>query len=175
MVSANFWHRQGQKYAPSFANIFMANLEDEVLHKAKCKPLVMFRFIDDIFVIWNHSRDELKQSSPIYLAVMTKPIKIDCNINETSVDFLDVTIFKGSGFFNHNILDTKVYFKETNTHELLHKKSFNPKRTFQGILKLQLIRFLTICNNMEDFHEATSILFKCSVKNDITQEDFLDR
>ena len=26
----------------------MANLEDEVLHKAKCKPLVMFRFINDI-------------------------------------------------------------------------------------------------------------------------------
>ena len=74
-----------------------------------------------------------------------------------------------------NVLDTKVYFKETNTHELPHKKYFNPKRTFQGILKLQLIRFLTICNNMEDFHEATSILFKCSVKNDITQEDFLDR
>ena len=34
------------------------------------------------------------------------------------------------------------------------------RNTFEGILKSQLIRFLTICNNMEDFHEATSILFK---------------
>ena len=41
----------GKKYAPSFANIFMAYLEDEVLRKAKCKPLAMFRFIDDIFFI----------------------------------------------------------------------------------------------------------------------------
>ena len=89
-----------------------------------------------------------------------KSIKIDCNINETSVGFFYVTIFKGSGFFNHNILDTKVYFKETDMHELLHEKFFHPKHPFEaGILKSQLIRFLTICNNMEDFHEAVSILF----------------
>ena len=30
----------GNKYAPSFANIFMAYLEDKVLNKAKYKPLV---------------------------------------------------------------------------------------------------------------------------------------
>ena len=108
----------GKKYAPSFANIFMANLEDEVLHKAKCKPLAMFRFIDDIFFIWNHSMDELTGFINLF-NTHDNSIKIDCNINETSVDFLDVTIFKGSGFSNHNILDTKVYFKETDTHELL--------------------------------------------------------
>ena len=38
-----------KKDAPIFANIFMVNLEDELLHKAKCKPLVMFRFINHIF------------------------------------------------------------------------------------------------------------------------------
>ena len=38
-----------KKYANSFANVFMANLEDEVLCKAKCKPLVMFRFIATYF------------------------------------------------------------------------------------------------------------------------------
>ena len=34
----------GKKYAPSFANIFKANLEDEVPRKTKCKPLAMLRF-----------------------------------------------------------------------------------------------------------------------------------
>ena len=116
----------GKKYAPSFANILTANLEDEFLHKAKCKPLVMFRFIDVIFFIWNHLRDELTEFINLFNS-HNKSIKIDCNINETSVDFLDVTIFTGSGFSNHNILDTKVYYKETDTHELLHKKYFHPK------------------------------------------------
>ena len=31
--------------------------------------------------------------------------EVCCNINVTSVDFLDVTILQGSGFSNHNILD----------------------------------------------------------------------
>ena len=47
-----------------------------------------------------------------------------CNINETSVDVLDRIIFEGYGFSNDNILDTKVYIKETDTHELLHKNLF---------------------------------------------------
>ena len=51
----------GKKYTHSFGNIFMVNVEDEVLRKAKCKPLVMFRFIDDIFFISTHSRDELTE------------------------------------------------------------------------------------------------------------------
>ena len=69
-------------------------------------------------------------------------------------------MFFGCRFSHHNVLHTNVYLKEMDTHELLHKKSFHPKHTFEGILKLQLTRFLTICNNMEDFHEATSVLFK---------------
>ena len=98
----------GKKYAPSFANIFMANLQDEVIRKAKCKPLATFRFNDDIFFISNHSRDELTEFIHLFNS-HDNSIKTDCNINETSVDFLDVTIFKGSGFSNPNILDTKVY------------------------------------------------------------------
>ena len=137
----------------------MANFDDKVLRKAKYKPLIMFRFIDDIFFIWNHSRDELTEFINLFYS-HDKSIKIDCNINEGSVDFLDVTIFKGSGFSNHNILDTKAYFIETDTYGLLHYKSFYPKHTFEGTLKSQHIRFLTICNNMEDLHEATSIQFK---------------
>ena len=96
----------------------------------------MFRFIDDIFFIWNHSRDELTEFI-YFFNTHGNSIKIDCNINETSVDFLDVTIFKGSGFSNHNILETKVYFKETDTHELLHKKVISSKTYFWGDLEIK--------------------------------------
>ena len=44
-----FGTAMGIKDLTSFANMFTANLEDEVLHKAKCKPLVTFRCIDDDF------------------------------------------------------------------------------------------------------------------------------
>ena len=77
-----------------------------------------------------------------------------------SVDFLDVTVFKGARFQDENILDTKVYFKPTDTHELLHKKSFHPRPTFEGILKSQIIRFYKICNNRDYFVTTCSILFQ---------------
>lgn len=57
-------------------------------------------------------------------------------------------------------LNTKVYFKATDTHALLHKDSFHPKHTFKGIVKSQLIRFHRICTDPKDVEEATSVLFK---------------
>ena len=56
----------GKKYASSFASIFMANMEEEVLSKVICKPLVMFRFIDDIFFNWTLSKDELTEFINIF-------------------------------------------------------------------------------------------------------------
>ena len=82
-----------KEYAPCLAKIFMANLEGEVLRKGKFKPLVMFRFIDGIsFFIWNHSRYDLAEFINLFNS-HDKSIKIDCNINESTVEFLDVTIF----------------------------------------------------------------------------------
>ena len=61
-------------------------------------------------------------------------------------------------------MDTKVFFKETDTHQLLHKTSFHPKHQFAGIIKSQLIRFKRICSSKHDFDFATSILFNAIKK-----------
>jgi hypothetical protein len=63
-------------------------------------------------------------------------------------------------FGNTGILDTKVFFKSTDTHQLLHKSSFHPKHTFRGILKSQIIRFDRISSRNEDFQRATNTLFR---------------
>ena len=149
----------GKKFAPNYANIFMANWEYEIMEKAKLKPSFSVRFLDDGFFVWEYSKEELQE----FIELMNShddSITITTNINEISADFLDVTVFKGNRFHHHNILDSKVHFKATNTHELLSRESYHPKHTFNGIIKSQLIRFLRICNNMEDFHDATSKLFK---------------
>ena len=59
-------------------------------------------------------------------------------------------IFKCCTCSNHNILDTTPYLKEMDMHALLYKSNLL-KITFERILKSQLIRFLMICNNVEDF------------------------
>lgn len=158
------WYQQisgvsmGRKFAPNFANVYMSNWEHEIMEKTDKKPKFYRRFLDDGFMIWEHSRQDLDA----FISLMNshdESINITAEINDMSVDFLDVTMYKGNRFFHHNILDSKVHFKMTDTHELLDHHSFHPKHTFNGIIKSQLIRFLRICNNMQDFHDATSMLF----------------
>ena len=148
----------GKIYAPTYANIFMANWEYEIMKKAKRKPDFYRRFIDDAILIWQDSIESLHQFLQLCNS-FDESIKISWEINQITCNFLDVTIFKGSRFLHHNILDTKVYFKATDTHELLDKKSYHPRHIFKSIVKSQLIRYRRICNNISDFHEATSILF----------------
>ena len=85
-------------------------------------------------------------------------IKLTSETSYDSVNFLDTTIFKGDRFRNTGRLDSKVFFKPTDTHQLLHKESFHPKHTFSGILKSQILRFHRICNNTNDFESATTVL-----------------
>ena len=78
--------------------------------------------------------------------------------------FLDVTTFKGPDFNTTGRLDTKVFFKPTDSHALLHYSSFHPKHTFTGIIKSQLIRFKRICSRPEDNMLAIQTLFKALSK-----------
>ena len=149
----------GKKFAPNYANIFMAKWESEALIKCPQKPMVYLRYLDDIFIIWEHGEDNFWKFYDI-LNSHAKSIKLKATINQNSIDFLDVTVFKGPAFTNTGILDTKVYFKPTDTHDLLHKKSHHPKHTFKGILKSQIIRFYRNCTREEDFQEACTTLFR---------------
>lgn len=56
-----------------------------------------------------------------------------------------------------------MFFKETDTHALLHKSSHHPKHTSAGLLKSQLLRFHMICSHKRDFIAATKTLFKALV------------
>ena len=47
----------GTKMAVAFANIFMANIEKEILRQSTYKPLVRKRFIGDVFSLWNITKD----------------------------------------------------------------------------------------------------------------------
>ena len=44
----------GTKMAPQYANVFMANLEENFLQNTHNKPLIYLRYIDDIFLLWTH-------------------------------------------------------------------------------------------------------------------------
>ena len=49
----------GTKMAPAYANIFMWHFETHLLSKFHLQPLIYYRYIDDLFFIWNHGSDSL--------------------------------------------------------------------------------------------------------------------
>lgn len=148
----------GKKFAPAYADIFMASWETTALEKCNKKPLYYYRYLDDIWGIWTHSEEDFTQ----FLETLNNhndSIKLKATTACDSVNFLDTTTFKGPKFTTSNQLDIKVYFKDTDTHALLHRNSFHPKHTFAGLIKSQLLRFHRICTQPQDFKQATKVLF----------------
>lgn len=148
----------GKKFAPAYANIFMADWEEKALGKCNKKPLQYLRYLDDIFGIWTYSQDEFLQFITT-LDSHDPSIRLKYKFDHCSIDFLDTTVYKGKLFQEEQTLDTKVYFKETDTHALLFRTSFHPRHTYRGLIKSQLIRFKRICTQEADFRVAVEILF----------------
>ena len=63
---ASNWYLQifgtamGKRFAPNYANLFMAEWEKQALTKFNKLPLIYLRYLDDIFGIWTHGDDEYR-------------------------------------------------------------------------------------------------------------------
>ena len=51
----------GTKFAPTYACIFMEEVETEVLKSQELQPFLWLHYIDDIFLIWTHGEEKLTQ------------------------------------------------------------------------------------------------------------------
>ena len=98
----------GAAFSPTIANIFLSVTLQKFLQTQHLKPLLFKRYIDDIFMIWPHSSANLK----IFLAALNlshPSLHYTYATSPSSIDFLDITIFKGLTFDYTGILDTKTY------------------------------------------------------------------
>jgi len=110
----------GTRMVPSYANIFMQNLENKLLATAPKQPDVWWRFIDDIFALWRHREETLKmllehlnQAHPTIKFIYSQVVKRD--------NFLDVTVK-----LEHGTLATDLHVKPTDTHQYLASNSCHP-------------------------------------------------
>ena len=86
----------GTRMAPSYANIFMDRLERRLIQNAEVKPLIWWRYIDDIFIIWTEGEDRLKEFIN-YLNNAHDTIKFTYKWSKHEIDFLDVKVLNESG------------------------------------------------------------------------------
>ena len=144
----------GTKMAPSYANIFMAELEEKLLNNYPTKPLLWKRYIDDILCIWPGPPTEL-DSFLQYLNKSHPTIKFTYESSTNSVNFLDLTIYKGPRHAHSNILDIKPFFKKTNKFQYLEYSSAHPTGTFASLVKGELTRLLRACSNEKSYEQVS--------------------
>ncbi len=146
----------GTRMAPQFANLYMAQFEEE--HVYTYKPGLekfWFRFIDDVFLLWHHGEDEL-QKFISHLSTCHKPktIKFSHEYSREGVPFLDTWVYLDSD----GNLNTKVYTKPTDSHNYLHYTSAHPRKCIEAIPYGQFIRIKRICFKTSDFEEHAKLL-----------------
>ena len=86
----------GNVTAPSLANLFMGLLEKNLLSKCSKKPLVWFRYIDDVFFIWTHSKEDLDDFLD-FCNSYNPNIQFDPMPPSKNIPFLDVSVVIENG------------------------------------------------------------------------------
>ena len=87
-------------------------------------------------------------------------IKFTYESSETSIDFLDITVYKGEKYARQSKLDIKPYFKPTNKFQYLQYSSAHPKSTFSSIIKGELARLLRNCSQKQEYCKISTKIAK---------------
>ena len=132
----------GTPMAPNYANLFMDNFEQNLLHdysqKTGLSPLVWFRFIDDIYFKWTSNKDLLDHFISFTQNYsksknMKSKTKFEINLS-TKVHFLEVTVS-----LKHGKLRKILFTKLTDSHFYINTSSCHPSHVQKNIPKGQFI------------------------------------
>ena len=124
----------GTPCSPNYANLFMAKLEKTILNNNNFtkQPLLWLRFIDDIFMIWQHNERELEEFYK-YINNIHPTIKFEITSSKNNINFLDTNEI--------GQLESTIYKKPTDTCALLHRQSFHPEHTKTSVIFSQALRY----------------------------------
>jgi len=159
----------GTRLAPSYANIFMSELEQKLIEDHHLKPHTWFRFIDDIFCIWTHGAEKLDDFIK-HLNESHQTIKFTTEISDTKVNFLDTTVYLDQ----RGGLYTNLYTKPTDTHNYLHYTSAHPAHCMRGGPYSQLLRVKRICTHEADFVENSKMILSHFYRRGYPEKLLLD-
>ena len=111
--------------------------------------------VDDYFIaLTGTEAEKLTVINSFRTADPNRPVTVERS--DSSVNYLDVTVYKGDRFRKTGRVDTKLFTKPTNTELHLPYSSFHPLSTFDSILYGQHQRSLIASSGIEQ-HSATML------------------
>ncbi|CAF4237115.1 unnamed protein product [Rotaria magnacalcarata] len=135
----------GSSFTLALANIFMWKWQKELVRRQDMTGEFYGRYIDDIFMTWNRSENNLKNllndANTWHLN-----IKLEYKISK-SLPFLDVVLTNNNG-----ILSTSVYHKPAAEPYVVPFISDHPRHTFVNVIQTNLTRALRNSSTFEIFN-----------------------
>ena len=147
----------GAAFSPTIANIFMSVTLNKFLRTQQTKPVLLSRYVDDIFLI--RPNKENVQSFLSELNNFHPNIKFTHTVSESTVDFLDLTVYNGPQFSVTQKLDIKTFQKPHNLYQYLEYTSAHPKNIFKSIIVGECKRYLR-SNTRPETYAAIVACFK---------------
>ena len=155
----------GSRMAPSYSSLFMGKFEKDFLDSYDVQPLLWLRCLDDIFMIWDDSEENLLKFLD-KLNNFHETIKFTYNYSKTNAVFLDVKIEKSDG----GILCTSVFEKDTNVHQYIEFSSCHPLSCKKGIPFSQATRYRRITSDDDIFKRDETYFQSRNYPADILSE-----
>lgn len=144
----------GTQCAPTYAIIFVAYHEDEMVCSFDC--LIYFsRYIDDCFGIWRGDMNDLLSFCKQYEDKLG--IEMTCEFSVDRIVMLDLVIYKE---YNNSRLQYTTHIKKTNLHQYILPTSFHPKHHLKALIIGQLKRFAITNSTYSNYMHHRNLLFE---------------
>ena len=119
------------------------------------KALLFLRYIDDVFVTWNGTTEELI----LFIGELNKKhkaIKFDYKTSTKQIEFLNKMVYRDQ---QHKIQAT-MFRKPADQQTYLHAESNHPKSLKDSVPYSQAVRIRTICSATFEFVKNGDIITK---------------
>jgi hypothetical protein len=142
----------GTPCAPTYANLFVAAYEHQLIFQEKLEPLFYGRYIDDVLAIVQGSYEDVLQFQAVLNDLHPKLI-FDIESSRSSLPFLDCNIMvetSDSGS-DYGYLRTTVYQKPLNSYQYIPWSSYHPSAVKLAFIKGELLRYIRLSTRKSDY------------------------
>ena len=146
----------GTPFAVTAANAFMYYHERDII-ELYAQHLTLYKgFIDDIFVIWDGTREILLD---FFSAMNAKDerIKLTYEISDSKIPFLNLLLFKDSA---SHTLQYSTFQKPLNKYLYIPFESFHPTSNKKAFIKGELMRYARNSSSFSSFTETRLLFWK---------------
>ena len=140
----------GAAFSPTVANIYMSVILRNFLNTQQQQPLLLARYIDDIFMIWPNNQD-----LDLFLYNLNNfhpNLHFTHEHSTLTANFLDLTIYKSDRKLT---LQVKTYQKPHNLYQYLDFSSTHPRTVYKGIITIECIRYLRTNTDEQNYLTLT--------------------